>query len=331
MFVDAVKLTFIAGKGGNGVVAWRREKFIPKGGPTGGNGGNGGSIILKADPTVTSLEAFRHLKKIEAPSGEQGGSNLKQGKTGKDQILLVPLGTLVKDALTGALIYDLTEKGQTFTLCKGGKGGKGNNSFKSSTNQAPNIFTEGTYGQSKSIELELKLIAEIGLIGMPNAGKSTLMKALTNVPVKIGAYPFTTLFPNLGYIRYEDYHQILLADIPGIIQDAHLDKGLGFAFLKHIERSKALIFVIDISGSEDRNPIDDFKVLLSELTAYRDTLCDRPFLIALNKSDEALSSLYIESFKEAYPEYRSRTFTTSGLSGVGIPALKKAIRQLASS
>ena len=216
MFIDAVKITLSAGKGGNGVVAWRREKYIPKGGPTGGNGGNGGSIILKADPTIPSLESFRHVKKIEAPSGIQGGPNLCQGKTGKDEILLVPLGTLVKDAATGALLCDLTQKDQTFTICKGGKGGKGNNTFKSPTNQAPNIFTEGTAGESKHVELELKLIAEIGLIGMPNAGKSTLMKALTQVPVKIGAYPFTTLFPNLGYTRYDDYHQVLIADIPGI-------------------------------------------------------------------------------------------------------------------
>jgi GTP-binding protein len=331
MFVDAVKITFIAGKGGNGVVAWRREKYIPKGGPTGGNGGNGGSIILKADPTIPSLEDFRHVKKIEAPSGIQGGPNLCQGKTGKDDIRLVPLGTLIKDAQTGALICDLTQKDQTFTLCKGGKGGKGNNTFKSPTNQAPNIFTEGTSGEVKQVELELKLIAEIGLVGMPNAGKSTLMKALTQVPVKIGAYPFTTLFPNLGYARYEDYHQILIADIPGIIQDAHLDKGLGFAFLKHIERSKALIFVVDASASEDRDPIDDFTVLLNELKAYRESLLDRPILIALNKADQDDASFHIEEFKKAFPEYAEQVIVTSGLSGIGIDTLKKSIRHLASS
>jgi len=331
MFVDAVKITFIAGKGGNGVVAWRREKYIPKGGPTGGNGGNGGSIILKADPTLPSLENFRHVKKIEATSGNPGGANLRIGKTGKDEIILVPLGTLVKDATTGALICDLTMKDQTFTLCKGGKGGKGNHAFKSPTNQAPNIFTEGTYGETKSVELELKLIAEVGLVGMPNAGKSTLMKALTQVPVKIGAYPFTTLFPNLGYTTYDDYHQILIADIPGIIEGAHLDKGLGFNFLKHIERSKALIFVIDSAATEDRDPIDDFKILISELNAYRQTLLDRPILIALNKADSEEATSHIEAFKKAFPEYESQIFITSGLTGLGIDKLKKAIRKLASS
>lgn len=328
MFVDAVKITFFAGKGGNGVVAWRREKYIPKGGPTGGNGGNGGSIILKADPTIPSLEAFRHVKKIQAPSGDQGGPNLRQGRTGKDEIIHVPLGTLVKDATTGALICDLTMKDQTFTLCRGGKGGKGNNHFKSPTNQAPNIFTEGTFGETKFVELELKLIAEVGLVGMPNAGKSTLMKALTQVPVKIGAYPFTTLFPNLGYTRYDDYHQVLIADIPGIIEGAHLDKGLGFAFLKHIERSKALVFVLDAAGTENRTPSEDFKVLLSELKAYREALLDRPILIALNKADEESSIELIEEFKTNYQQYKDQIILTSGVSGLGIDELKNKIRSL---
>lgn len=331
MFVDAVKITFIAGKGGNGVVAWRREKYIPKGGPTGGNGGNGGSIILKADTGTLSLEDYRHIKKIEADSGVAGGPNLRQGKTGPDRILKVPLGTLIKDASTGALIYDLTQDGQTFKLCQGGKGGKGNHHFKSPTNQAPNIFTEGTEGEIKHIELELKLIAEVGLVGMPNAGKSTLMKALTQVPVKIGAYPFTTLFPNLGYIRYQDYHQILVADIPGIIKDAHLDKGLGFAFLKHIERSKAIVFVIDSAATEERDPIDDFKVLVEELNQYRNTLLDRPILIALNKADETDASFHIEAFEKAFPEYKDKIIVTSGLTHLGIDSLKQAIRNLLSS
>jgi len=331
MFVDAVKITFIAGKGGNGVVAWRREKYIPKGGPTGGNGGGGGSIILKAEPTLPSLENFRHVKKIQAPSGDQGGPNLRQGRTGKDETIQVPLGTLVKDAQTGALICDLTQPGQTFVLCKGGKGGKGNHNFKSPTNQAPNVFTEGTFGETKSVELELKLIAEIGLVGMPNAGKSTLMKALTQVPVKIGAYPFTTLFPNLGYTRYEDYHQVLIADIPGIIQDAHKDKGLGFAFLKHIERSKALIFVVDAAGSEGRSPIEDFLVLITELKAYREALLERPILIALNKADEQDAHLHVEEFKKHFPQYAHQIIETSGITGLGIDLLKKAVRKLASS
>ncbi len=326
MFVDSVKMTFIAGKGGNGVVAWRREKYIPKGGPTGGNGGHGGSIILRADRATPSLEAFRHIKKIAAPNGAPGGPNLRQGKTGSDTQIKVPLGTLIKDATTGALIADLTHEGHTFVLCKGGKGGKGNACFKSPTNQAPNIFTEGTEGEIKQIELELKLIAEVGLVGMPNAGKSTLMKALTQVPVKIGAYPFTTLFPNLGYIRYDDYHQILLADIPGIIEGAHKDKGLGFAFLKHIERSKALIFVIDVAATEERNPIDDFRVLKQELLAYRKTLLEKSLLIVLNKADEEGAEAHIQAFKQAFPEYAGKTFVTSGTTYLGIEELKKAVR-----
>ncbi len=331
MFVDRTSLTLLAGKGGNGVVTWRREKYIPKGGPTGGNGGRGGSIILKADRKVLSLQDFRNHKKIQAPHGAPGGANLRQGKSGADLTLKVPCGTLVKDLHTGEILFDLTENGQTYLICQGGVGGRGNATFKSPTHQAPHIFTEGTLGDSKQVELELKLIAEVGLIGMPNAGKSTLMKKLTRVPVKIGAYPFTTLFPNLGYIHYGDFSRTLLADIPGIIKDAHKDKGLGFAFLKHIERSKALLFVLDASGSEERDPYEDFCVLRDELKAYRPDLLEKPFLVALNKCDTEESFLYIESFQETYPFPKETLFVISAKEGIGLKPLVEAIQQLASS
>ena len=204
MFVDSVKITLSAGKGGNGVIAWRREKYIPKGGPTGGNGGKGGSITLKTDSHTVSLEGFRHSRVIKAASGAEGGSSYKQGRNGQDLILKIPSGTLVKDARTHEVLFDFTQENQEWQICKGGKGGKGNASFRSPTHQAPYVCTPGTDGESREVELELKLIADIGLIGMPNAGKSTLMSKTTRLPVKIGAYPFTTLFPNLSYIPYGD-------------------------------------------------------------------------------------------------------------------------------
>jgi GTP-binding protein len=237
MFVDSVKVTIRAGKGGNGVVAWRREKFIPKGGPAGGDGGNGGAIHLKTDVHVISLEELRNRRLICAEDGKSGGGALKKGRNGKDHIIKIPPGTLIKDANTGEILYDLIQENQELTICRGGKGGKGNARFRSPTNQAPIEFTLGGAGEFKDIELELKLIADVGFIGMPNAGKSTLLSQLSRVRVKIGAYPFTTLYPNLSYIQFEDLSRVFIADIPGIIHNAHLDKGLGLSFLKHIERS----------------------------------------------------------------------------------------------
>lgn len=245
MFIDSVKITLRAGSGGNGVVAWCREKFIPKGGPVGGNGGKGGSITLKTDVHVLSLESFRNRRLLSAESGQAGGGNLRKGRNGEALLLKVPCGTLVKNAATGEILYDLTEEGQECVICRGGKGGKGNACFKSPTHQAPAICTLGEEGESIEVELELKLIADVGLIGFPNAGKSTLMTKMTHVPVKIGAYPFTTLYPNLSYVQFDDYSRVLVADIPGLIEDAHLDKGLGISFLRHIERSSVLLFVLD--------------------------------------------------------------------------------------
>lgn len=326
MFVDTVKLTLSAGRGGNGVVAWRREKFIPKGGPSGGNGGRGGSIILKTDAQVVCLESLRNRRILNAENGSAGGGNLRQGRSGKDLIVTIPCGTLVKDVETGEVLFDFTEDGQEWKICSGGRGGKGNNFYKSPTHQAPNICTEGTYGESREVELELKLIADIGLIGMPNAGKSTLMSKMTHLPVKIGAYPFTTLFPNLSYVQFEDYSRVLIADIPGIIEDAHIDKGLGIAFLKHIERSSALVYIIDISGIEGRDPFEDFLVLQNELKAYNPEMLNKPFLIALNKTDAETAPLHIEDF-------RSRTsipvFEISALNNLGLAPLLSAMRSLA--
>jgi GTP-binding protein len=298
MFVDLVELKLAAGSGGPGVIAWRREKYLPKGGPTGGDGGRGGSIILEADAQVYSLESLRNRKLISAKSGQAGGANTRQGRSGQDLILKVPCGTLVKDKETGEVIQDLTNHQQRFVVCRGGKGGYGNHRFRTSTNQAPYICTPGEEGEEREVALELKLIADVGLVGFPNAGKSTLMAALTQLAVKIAPYPFTTLRPNLGFIMGEGGKRVLIADIPGIIEGAHRNRGLGFAFLKHIERTRFLLYVLDAGGWEERDPIADLETLQSELQKYQPELLDKPAMILLNKCD--LEEQVTESFFARY-------------------------------
>jgi GTPase len=326
MFVDRVTLTLAAGKGGNGVVAWRREKYIPKGGPCGGNGGKGGSVILQADAQVYSLEWYRNRRILKAENGQAGGSNRRQGRGGKDLILKVPCGTLVKDVHTGEVVYDLTTDQQEVVLCKGGRGGRGNDSFKTPTNRAPNICTEGTEGETRQLELELKLIADVGLVGFPNAGKSTLITALARVKVKIAAYPFTTLQPNLGYIQLPEGKRIFIADIPGIIEGAHRNKGLGFEFLRHIERTKLLIFVLDASGIDGRDPTSDYTVLREEIGKYNPEMLERPYIVALNKIDIDESKANIKQFRKKYKLNASTLYEISAAGGEGLPELLEAIR-----
>lgn len=327
MFVDRVTLDFMAGKGGNGVVAWRREKYIPKGGPSGGNGGKGGSVILQADVQTPSLDYYRNRRILKAENGQQGGSNNMQGRNGQDLILKVPCGTLVKDIKTGEIIADLVEDKQRLVLCKGGRGGRGNDSFKTPTNRAPNFCTEGTPGEATQVELELKLIADIGLVGYPNAGKSTLISNLTRIHVKIAPYPFTTLQPNLGYFILEDQRRVFLADIPGIIEGAHRNRGLGFEFLRHIERTKLLLFILDASGIDGRTPWDDWEVLCKELEAYNPELLQRPFLVALNKIDADESKELIQDFRSKYTGDPSLLYEISGVTGAGLPELLLAIKK----
>ncbi len=326
MFTDKVKLSLTAGRGGNGVIAWRREKYIPKGGPCGGDGGKGGSIYLEADTQTVSLENHRNRRIIKAQNGQPGGYNLCTGKGGDDIVLKIPPGTLVKNAETGEIIFDFVEKERSELICRGGKGGKGNNHFKTPTNQAPYICTEGTDGETIEIELELKLIADVGLVGIPNAGKSSLMTCMTHLEVKIGAYPFTTLFPNLSYIHFTEEDRILVADIPGIIEGAHEDRGLGFEFLRHIERSAVLIYVIDTSGLEERDPLDDFRVLQAELKAYNPALLEKPSIVVLNKMDIEESALNLPRFQEAFPTLQF--FPVSALNNEGIKPLTQAIHSL---
>lgn len=325
MFVDRVTIQFSAGKGGNGVVAWRREKFIPKGGPSGGNGGKGGSIVLEADTQIASLDWFRHRRLIKADNGGDGGSNCKQGRNGQDLILKVPCGTLVKHGHTGEVLHDFTQDGERWVLCKGGRGGRGNDSFKTPTNRAPNQFTEGSEGQSAYVELELKLIADVGLVGFPNAGKSTLISSLAGLRVKVAAYPFTTLQPNLGFIELEDYKRIYLADIPGIIEGASQNRGLGLEFLRHIERTKLLIYMLDASGIDGRNPSHDYRILREEMMAYNPELLERPYLVALNKIDAEESREHIEQFNKDYQFHPDTLFEISAAYGEGLENLLREI------
>ncbi len=325
MFIDRVVVECIAGKGGNGIVAWQRLKFIPKGGPGGGNGGAGGSIIVQADTQLTSLDAFRNKSQIRADNGQQGGVNQSAGKRGKDLILKVPCGTLVKDAETGDLLADLSEDKQALTICKGGRGGLGNACFKTPTNQAPNQCTPGKPGEERRIELELKLIADVGLVGFPNAGKSTLISSLAGLDVKTAAYPFTTLHPNLGFIETDSYQRIFLADIPGIIEGASRNRGLGFEFLRHIERNKLLLILLDASGIDGRTPEADFAVLRKEMKAYDPELLKKPFLVVLNKIDADEAREKADHFLSLKLVPKKRICLISAFTGEGLEELERRI------
>jgi len=282
MFIDYAKIYIKAGNGGDGAVAFRREKYVPKGGPAGGNGGTGGSVIFRADRNLTTLLDFQYKRKYIADDGDPGGSSLKDGKSGQDIIIKIPVGTLIKDAETNEIIFDLDKDQKEFVAVKGGKGGKGNSNFATPTNQTPRFAEDGKPGEEKNIELELKLIADVGLVGFPNAGKSTLISVISEAKPKIADYPFTTLEPNLGIVRYKNYQSITVADIPGIIEGAHLGKGLGLKFLRHIERTKILLIMIDIT-SEDY--VKDYKTLLGELEKYSKVLSKKKKIVALTKSD----------------------------------------------
>jgi GTP-binding protein len=327
MFVDQLQLELIAGKGGNGVIAWRREKYIPKGGPCGGDGGKGGSIIVQADTQVYSLDAYRNRRILKAENGEPGGSNLKNGKNGKDLLIKVPCGTLVKDAASGEILRDMTEDGDKWVICQGGKGGFGNDHFKSPTQQAPYKCTQGREGESCKVELELKLIADVGLVGFPNAGKSSLIWSLSKVKVKVAPYPFTTLQPNLGFIEVHEGKRIYLADIPGIIEGAHKNKGLGLEFLRHVERTKLLLFILDASGIDGRTPLDDFRVLKAELKKYNPEMAERPFLVALNKIDDETSAAHVKEFLKKGKLPKEKLFQISALTGEGLSELVAALVQ----
>jgi GTP-binding protein len=282
MFIDYVVIEVKAGDGGSGAVAFRREKYVPKGGPAGGNGGKGGDVILEAHHNLHTLLDFRYKKKYSAADGQIGGSSLKDGKSGDDIVIKLPVGTIVKDFKTGEVLFDLENDKKKVVIVRGGKGGKGNSNFATPTNRAPRFAEEGRPGEFKKVILELKLIADVGLVGFPNAGKSTLISNISSARPKIADYPFTTLEPNLGIVKYKDFETFTVADIPGIIEGAHNGKGLGHKFLKHIERTGIILFLIE---STSENYEKDYKILFNELKSYSDKLTKKKILVSLSKAD----------------------------------------------
>lgn len=283
-FIDTAHITVKAGDGGNGAVAFHREKFVAAGGPDGGDGGRGGSILLRADENLSTLMDFRYKRKYAAPNGADGQGGRKSGKDGADLIIKVPRGTLVRDAASGAIMKDMSD-GKPFVLCKGGRGGWGNLHFATPTRQVPRFAKSGLPGESREVILELKLLADVGLIGFPNAGKSTLLSVVSKARPKIAGYPFTTLSPNLGVVWIDGGSSFVMADIPGLIEGASAGAGLGHDFLRHIDRCRLLVHVVDVSGSEGRDPVSDFDAINEELRQYNPELAERPQIVAANKID----------------------------------------------
>ncbi len=329
MFVDLAKIYVKAGDGGNGCVAFRREKFVPFGGPAGGNGGKGGDVVLIADEKLQTLMDFKYKKHYKAKRGQHGSGGNKFGKSAEDLILKVPVGTIVKDAESGEIIADLTENGQKVVIAKGGKGGKGNTAFKSPTNQAPTEAEEGEKGEEKWIILELKLLADIGIIGFPNAGKSTLISTISHAKPKIADYPFTTLSPVLGVIQFDIGESVVIADIPGLIEGAAEGQGLGHDFLRHIERTKALIHVIDISDFREREPIEAFEAINKELQNYSPELLKKQQIVVGNKIDMLSNKDEIEDLKKKFEQKGYKFIPVSLITKEGIDELLNEIRNIA--
>ncbi|HVN48588.1 MAG TPA: GTPase ObgE [Bacteroidota bacterium] len=281
-FIDEAKIYVKAGDGGKGIVSFRREKYVPKGGPDGGNGGRGGSILIRADKQLNTLLDFKYKQRYLAPKGDNGQGSNKEGKSGEDQVIKVPCGTLVRDAAKKRVLADLVEHGDEVVIAQGGRGGKGNGEFATPTNQAPRFAQPGTMGEERDLILELKLLADVGLVGFPNAGKSTLIASISAAKPKIADYPFTTLTPNLGMVRYGEGKSFVVADIPGLIEGAHEGKGLGIQFLKHIERTKVLVFLIDCMSE---NPKHDYEILLNELRQFHSSLVKKKKIVVITKTD----------------------------------------------
>jgi len=327
MFIDKAKIYVKAGDGGNGCVAFLREKYVPFGGPAGGDGGKGGDIILIADNSLQTLMDFKYKRHYKAERGQHGQGGNKKGKDGENLILKVPVGTIVKDAETGEIIADLVKEGQSVVVAKGGKGGRGNAAFKSPTNQAPMVAEKGEPGEEKWIELELKLLADVGIIGFPNAGKSTLISILSKARPKIADYPFTTLAPVLGILRLDVNDYIVLADIPGLIEGASEGLGLGHKFLRHIERTKFLIHLIDVSDFRERDPIDAFNIINKELEKYSPDLIKKPQIVVANKIDALSDKSLIDKLEKYFSEKDYPFVAVSLITRENIDKLVNLIRE----
>ena len=328
MFTDYVKIIAKAGNGGNWAISFRREKYVAAGGPDGGDGGNGGNVYFEVDPDSNTLIDFRYNKKFKAENGKNGEGAHKYGKSGDDLYIKVPIGTIIRDAKTNKVLADLSHKGQRELILVGGRGGKGNSHFATSTRQAPRFAQDGENGEEKELILELKLLADVGLIGFPNVGKSTFLSMTTSATPKIADYHFTTLEPNLGVVKTDYGDSFVIADIPGIIEGASQGTGLGIQFLRHIERTRLLLHVIDVSGSEGRNPVDDFYKINAELAKYSEKLSKRKQIIVANKIDIMQDENLYRELEKIAKENNMEIFKVSAVTKQGISELIKYISQI---
>ena len=321
MFTDYVKIHAQAGKGGNGAISFRREKYVAAGGPDGGDGGKGGDVYFKVDKDANTLIEFRYKKKFKAENGENGEGGHRYGKSGEDLYIPVPIGTVVKDTETDEVLADLSEPDQVALILKGGRGGKGNSHFATSTRQAPRFAQDGEPGEEKDLTLELKLLADVGLIGFPNVGKSTFLSVVTSATPKIANYHFTTIEPNLGVVKSKYGDSFVIADIPGIIEGASEGVGLGIQFLRHIERTRLLLHFIDVSGTEGRNPVDDYYKVNEELKKYSEKLSKRTQIIVANKADIITDENLYKELEKVAKEHNQKIFKISGATGEGVEEL----------
>lgn len=321
MFTDYVKITAKAGDGGNGAISFRREKYVAAGGPDGGDGGRGGNVYFKVDKDSNTLVDFRYKKKFKAESGKNGEGAHKYGRGGEDLYILVPLGTIVKDAKTNAILADLSTLEQTELVLKGGQGGKGNAHFATSTRQAPRFAQEGEKGEERELILELKLLADVGLLGFPNVGKSTFLSVVTSATPKIADYHFTTLEPNLGVVKSDYGDSFVIADIPGIIEGASQGTGLGIQFLRHVERTRLLLHFVDVSETEGRDPVTDFQIIQAELKQYSEKLASRKQIIVATKIDSMQNTVRYDALEKMAKEKQMEIFKISAITGEGVREL----------
>ena len=324
-FIDEAIIHVKAGDGGNGCLSFRREKYVPRGGPDGGDGGNGGSCIVHARTGLTTLMDVRYRKEFKADCGTNGMGKKMFGKRGDDAVIVVPVGTLIKDAASGKVLADMTRSEEEFVAAKGGRGGRGNARFATSTNQAPRKAEEGKPGEEKTIKLELKLLADVGLIGFPNAGKSTLISAISNARPKIADYPFTTKVPHLGVVELGDERSFVVADIPGLIEGANKGAGMGIQFLKHIERTKVLLHLIDLADPSHPDPLEAYKILRAELKAFSPDLLKNPEIIVLTKIDLPVVEENTAKMKRAFSKMKKEVFAVSAAKREGLKPLLEAV------
>ena len=328
MFTDYAKITIKSGNGGDGAVTFRREKYVAAGGPDGGDGGRGGNIYFRVNPNSNTLIDFRFTKKFKAQNGENGSGSNKYGKAGEDLYIDVPIGTIIKDSQTGKVVADLSQEGQIELILKGGKGGKGNSHFATSTRQVPRFAQAGEEGEEKEVILELKLLADVGLLGFPNVGKSTFLASVTEAKPKIANYHFTTIEPNLGVVKTKSGESFVIADIPGIIEGASEGVGLGIQFLRHVERTRLLLHVIDVSGIEGRNPVEDFYTINEELKKYSEKLSKRKQIIVANKIDIMQNEEGLKELEALAKKENIEIFKISGATGEGVTALLNRVTEV---